>query len=174
MSTKLKTGLCAMALALLLSCATRVRVTASTAEGIDLSRYKTFSLKSHPVEGGDPRKVEIERLLESDVKAELLAHGMQAAHGDPDMIFSYSTERQTRHQSYATRREFAGENNWSYQEGALVINARDFHTGAIVWTAHAQTVIDPSDPAHQQLKTAIRKAFKNYPYIRPAELSTKS
>ena len=140
-------------------CATTPDVSTKLVEGIRLEQYKTYSLLPGQVyisesgNTGDPTGVG--RDLETDVRAELDRRGLIPSDKNPDLTFSYAAAR---------RLEHAGERAWPYHEGAVDLTAID-KAGRTVWSAHLQTVIDPSDKTHRHLKEAISRAFKKYPSV---------
>jgi len=146
----------------LTACSTTTpHVTSVAPAGAHLSQYRTFLLDTGKIEDPDGVKVgnqtEVGRALEADVLEELQAHGLTPAEKEPALTFTYIVGR---------RVEQAGEREWSYQEGALILTAVDIKTGQTVWWAHAQAVIDPKDKVHRHLKEAIAKAFAHYPHVK--------
>ncbi len=156
--TYLEAGLCIAAFTAFPSCTTRSRVVAQSAAGIDLSRYKTFAIQTGQIKTGDVvrpgNQVPRGKVLEAALREELQRRGLHEATEDPDLTFTYLAER---------RGGEAGDHGGKFQEGAFVLDAIDTHSKQVVWRAHAQAVIDPKAASYEQLKTAVKKAFRDFP-----------
>lgn len=158
----LRTAFFAIALIGLAGCSTTTpHVVSKVMAGAHLSEYKTFRLETGKVEDPDGIKAgnqtEVGRALETDVREELQVRGLTPTDTRPDLTFTYTI---------GIRVEQAGEEEWTYREGALILTAEDMKTGQTVWWAHAQAVIDPKDKAHRHLKYAIAVAFERYPDVK--------
>jgi hypothetical protein len=159
MATHAKTILMSAGIFALAACATVPQVKTKVAKGVHLEQYKTYDLHAGALYGSGSEKPAdpevVGHLLETAVRAELERRGLKRSENNPDLIFSYVVARRIRQMD---------EEAHPYQEGGADLVAKDA-SGRIVWTSHLQGAIDPHDKTHRQLKSAIARAFKNYPSV---------
>lgn len=179
-------GRLVLALALLLSACSLIKVQTDFDGEANFARYQTFQFQPGTIVGAfgliDRDNTLFEDRVRKAVTAQLSAKGLRPVSHDGDLLVTYvaGAQRRTEVESFPAPIAYCcwgwwggwgpgwwapGWNDWwvrTYTEGTLIVDLIDASTKRLVWRAYTSgEMTKPGDPA--LVNEAMAKAFQDFP-----------
>jgi len=154
----------------------------------DFTAYKTYAWIEQPTMGvGSAETAQrmntlLDKLVKSDVEAQLATKGMTLAAENPDALLIYHTgiDQKIEVQEYGYTYPHYGYGGWyyggayggttmdvyEYKEGTLIVDVIDAKTDQLVWRGTATRALEETAAIEKRkanLNEVITKLFVNYP-----------
>jgi hypothetical protein len=154
-------------------CAQNVSVRTATNPAASFDHYRTFSFgpAEGPPRGYQPssRSPEVQRLLEPLITAGLTQRGYASASGKGDLFIDYGFGRRAVvvHETSETPTAswLPDDENATFVEGSLVIDAYDASTGVRVWHGASRDQIDSSHIDNDLLQRSVKELMAAFPTL---------
>jgi len=154
-------------------CARNVSVRTATNPAASFEHYRTFSFGSAegPPRGYQlsSRSPEVQRLLEPLITTGLTQRGYAPASGNGDLFIEYGFGRRAVVVHEASETPTASwlpdDENATFVEGSLVIDAFDASTGVRVWHGASREQIDSSHIDNDLLKRSVAELLAAFPTL---------
>jgi hypothetical protein len=158
------TGLCAVAVLLMLCGCAPVTVSTSKAPDADFSTRHTFAWEPNRQMGGDMDNTIVGQQIHAAVNEALEAHGFEPVAGQPpDMLVDYHVRTQNESEIEGGRWQVQ---EYHYTEGTLIVALVDPASKRFLWRGAAEQIVDPSasgDQQAQDIQNAVQKMFADFP-----------